>query len=209
MNVLFRIGLTVGLWLATCTSQYTCSAAQLVVEPSIVESRYCLDDTGALSLKLRVSFTYHNYSGSPIVLPLFEQIAQYTLFRDDESLFRNRPEGQERFRVRRIFDETKLNASRPSSGLFQILGGGEERYRIHQVVIFLRPPRRPGTSLLGSDHFLQVELNHWFGSRRAGETLQRTWRNFGLLWIDNIITPPVKLHIQKDPHPQPCPIRID
>lgn len=209
MNALLRIGLAIGLWLSTSSSQYTCSAAQLMVEPSIVEGRYCLDDTGALSLKLSVRFTYHNSSDSPIVLPLFEQIAQYTLFRDDESLSRNRPEGQEKYRVRRLFDETKLNTSRPSSGLFQILGSGEKRERIHKVVIFLRPPRRPGISLLGSDHLLQVELNHWFGNRRVGETLQRTWRNFGLLWIDTIIAPPVKLHIEKDPQPQRCPLRID
>lgn len=93
--------------------------------------------------------------------------------------------------------------------LFDLVQPGEFQTRIHEVFIMLWPSRDPGHSLLGADHYLQVVLNPWFGTRETGQKLRQDWRRFGLLWIDNITAEPVKIHIDKHPVPDRCQDRID
>lgn len=202
-------GLGVGLWLSMFCPQCMCLARELTLQPSIMEQRYCINEIGVLSLRVKVRFIYHNSGDRAIVLPQFGQIAQYALFRDEESMSRNQPEGQEQYRPLRFFDEKRLDSRQPNPKLFDILAIGEDRERIHEVSIVLHPQRRRDISLLGMDPYLQIEINHWFGSRKAGMALQRTWRNFGVLWIDNLVAPPIKLHIDKNPQPQRCRGSID
>lgn len=186
-----------------------CQGGTLIVEPELIESMYCGDDSGNISLRATLRFTYRNTSQQSILLPRFAQVLQYGLFADEESILANRPERQERYHVRRLFDISKLDRGRPDQQLFDSIPPGASKARVLEIFIFLRHPRRGGATLLGKDEYLRVEINQWFESKQRGEDLREQWREFGLLWIDNVVSTPLRLHIEKDPVPHRCPIRID
>ena len=194
----------------TCGSHlFAYQGGTLTVEPELIESRYCGEDSGNLTLLVSVKFRYRNISQNTILLPLFFQFAQYGLFTDEQSLSANRPDRVERVRVRRLFDIAKLDGTKPDQKLFDSMAPGSSRSRILEIPIFLRSPGRSRLPLLGSDVYLRVEINQWFENRKAGEDLRRRWREFGFLWIDNVWSEPLRLHIERDPVPQRCSVRID
>ena len=209
MEDILHTGLAVAIFLVFGSPMAVCHSDELTIKTELIEGKYCAEQPGNLSFRANVRFTYHNIGQHSILLALFDQVAEYSLFPDKESLLANRAEGQERFRLRRLFDATKLDQTRPHEGLFRLIEPGGLQTRIHEILIVLRPPRRPGISLLGADHYLRIEINHWFETRENGEKLQHRWRDFGLLWIDNVISQPLKIHIEKDPVPQRCQDRVD
>jgi hypothetical protein len=209
MGRLFRNAGWVALLLLVEAHPATGQGGTLVVEPELIETRYCGDDSGTLVLRATVRFSYRNRSQVSILLPRFAQISQYSLFADEESLLANRPEHQERYRVRRLFDISRLDRNKPDQHLFDFMEPGASRARVLEIVIFLRHPNRTGVALLGKDEYLRVEINQWFGSLETGEDLRQRWRDVGALWIENVVSTPLRLHIEEDPVPRRCPVRID
>ena len=203
------IGIAVAVSLMFGTPSADCQISGLTVAPELIEARYCANRSGALELRAEVQFTYQNTSKGVIILPLFAQVVEYSLFADKEALMANRSDGQWRSEVRRLFDERKLNQSRPGEDLFHLLAPGDSQSLRLSIFVPLLPPSRRGIKLLGTDQYLRVEINQWFGNRRLGEDLQRRWRDVGLLWIDNVMAEPLKLHIEEDPPRRACPVRVD
>lgn len=189
-------------------SNGVCQSGGLAVQTELAGSKYCIDQAGTLDLRVSVRFTYHNHGQHAVLLPQFDQVAESSLFPDEASALANRPENQEKYRLTHFFDPAKLAHSRRPI-LFDIVEVGRVQVRIHEIRIRLRPPRRPGVSLLGGDHYLRIEINHWPEKRHLGEDLVRRWREFGVLLIDNIVTPMIKLHIERDPTGERCQDRID
>lgn len=186
-----------------------CRSGSLMVVPELVESRYCGNSPGILFLWAKVRFTYRNIGEETVILPRFAQPLKYSLYGDVHSLLANRPEREERFSLRRLFDLTKLDQSKPDENLFDSIEPGASRARILVFVIVLRHPGRSEASLLGKDQYLRAEINQWFGRREKGEELRRRWREFGSLWIDNVVSEPLKLQIEENPVLQSCPVRVE
>ena len=107
----------------------------LVVASSIRESRYCLGPDGGISLKLRVDFTYRNVGALPIVLPRFSRLSGYTLFRNTEDLMAHRVTDRLSLRLRDIFHTLKIDPSRPSPMLFEVIPPGGSAGRADEVSI--------------------------------------------------------------------------
>lgn len=178
----------------------------LTVEPELVEGRYCLGNRGSVIFRATVKFTYHNTSQNRILVPRFYQVAGFTVFRDEESLGANRPDTQSRYVMDRQLDVMNLDQAAPDDRLFDVLEPAASNARILEIFLAVRP--RPEVPL-GADHFVRVEISHWSKNFKAAENLRRRWRKFGVLWIDNVVSQPLKLHIEKDFVPQRCQDRID
>ena len=181
----------------------------LTTETKLLESSYCLDPNNSIDLRQRIQFEFHNVGGQPILLPWVGQVAQFKLFPNEAALAANRLEGQEVYVLHHPIEMSELDPAKPTRLLFDTIEPGGIRVRNYDIFIHLKPSRRPALSLLGRDHLLQVELNFWSQDRRTGETKRRMFQQVGLLWIDNIVSPPLKLHVEKDPLPKHCLDRID
>jgi hypothetical protein len=87
----------------------------LQLTSSIVESQYCLEANGAIGLKLMVQFTYHNVSGTTVVLPRFSRLAGYAIFRSESDLEAGRAVSRVSFDLAEIFHATMMDPAKPPS----------------------------------------------------------------------------------------------
>jgi hypothetical protein len=96
------------------------------------------------------------------------------------------------------------------SGFFDTIApGGTLDNRPLESIIFLRyDPDR--TQYMPDGYFLlRVVIDHWADPRARGERLRRKWKSQGLLWIEPIEAPAVKIRIDGKVKPGRCVGRVD
>lgn len=196
------------LWIALLMAVSAEGADRLVVTSSVVDSRYCLGPSGAISLKLRVGFTYRNVGDAPVVLPRFSTLSGYTLFRDDADLKAQRAMVRISFRLPEIFHTLMVDPSKPSPQLFESIPPGGTAGRIGEVSIPLRIPGKDGSALLGTSPLIQFTLDNWPRHKHITES-RHVWEPLGVLWASRDTPPPVHLNIERSPLATACLPRVD
>jgi len=184
------------------------AAASLTVEPVISTATYCPVTDGHIALRLRLILHYQNDSESNIVLPMFSVPSGYELFKGEAVFDLNRKERSVSLNRDDVLDTTKLDISKPDPKLFWTLRPGET---VSAYVVLWIPVEGngTGTSLLGQDHYLRVRMNPWAANRTAGEELRKLWQSYGLLWLDEVQSQPLRLHIEHQPRVDGCRSYID
>ncbi len=180
----------------------------LTVEPRVADMKYCIESSGVVTIHLTLRLRYRNNGEVPIILPCFRYCSGYALFRDQDSMARNQPENRASRDKRRMGDATKLNQSKPDSGFFDTIAPGAtlDNWPAENV-IFVRSAPNSGQIVPDGDYLLRVVVNHWADRRATGERLRRRWKALGLLWIEPIEAPAVKIHIDGGAKPGRCGYR--
>ena len=186
------------------------SGQSLVINPVLVESRYCLEPQGAVTLRLRLRLTYHNDGSQPLLLPRFYSPSRLTLVRVEDA----GPNAAARVELplpkRRMLDTTTLEQLRPNPELFDVIPpGGTFDERVTDVPIVARAGTSSREPLAVRDYLLRVVVDHWPDRRESGERLRDAWRGYGLLWIDPVETSSVKVRVNEAAEAAPCKGRVD
>ncbi len=111
-------------------------------------------------------------------------------------------------KTRQMLDVTRLDRTKPSPSLFDSLdpnGAPLERLQDLRIVV----PANSLRELLGSGVRVRVEINYWPGDREIGLDLRRAWQSRGFPWLDNVISSPAKLDLQRNPNWELCKDRVD
>jgi hypothetical protein len=185
------------------------AVAGLTAEPVIRGATYCQVTDGHISLRLRFILHYRNTSESNIVLPMFSVSSGYELFKGEGPFDLNRKEQSSSLRRDDVLDATKLDPSKPDPKLFWILRPGETASAYDELWIPVEPAKESGSTLLGKDYYLRVRMNTWPAKRTAGEKLRRLWQSYGLLWLNEVQSQPLKLHIDHNPRADSCRSYVD
>ena len=184
-------------------------AVILAIEPSVLDSKYCLEAHGAVTLRLRMRLRYHNNGTRPVLTPRFYGLLGYKLFRDQDSVARNRPEGQVKFRKQQMLDTAQLDRSKPDPRFFEIVAPGASFAGNSAEVLLLVRSGSGRRSLPDGDRFLRLTIDHWPDRRAPGERLRRSWAALGLLWLDPVESSAGKINVDLKSEPRPCGGHID
>ena len=171
----------------------------LMLEPVISGAKYCQETGGTIALRLRFILHYQNTTQTAIVLPMFAFLSRYELFSDEAALKLNRSESSMSFHRDNVLDAAKLDFSTPDPKLFRILRPGETASSYGLLSIVVQPVHGDGPSLLGRDHYLRVHMNPWPAERKTGEKLRTLWQRYGVLWMAEVASLPLKLHVEDRP----------
>jgi hypothetical protein len=180
------------------------AATGVKLEPVISGARYCQTSDGHIVLRLRFILHYQNTSESTIVVPMFSVPFGYELFKGDAAFDPNRKERSFSLHRDDVLDATKLDPSKPDAKLFWTLRPGETASAYQGLWIPVEPARR-----VGRDHFLRVRMNPWPAERTTGEKLRGLWKSYGLLWLNEIESVPLKFHVEHGPRTDGCRSYVD
>jgi hypothetical protein len=182
--------------------------SDLVIKLDLVESHYCLESDGGISLRAMLRLTYENTGLQGVILVRPTRVAGYKLLPLAKSEDTTEPV-EVRFPKERVFDGRKLTAPRPNPKLFETLEPGRTLRREQDVLIFVADPAPSGRSLLGKEYSLEVEVDHWPDNPSSGERLRALWKDQGVLWMEALTSRPIELRIPKDPAAKRCVGRVD
>jgi hypothetical protein len=204
--------MVLSIWFLMAMSQFGTASvpvAGLTVEPVISGATYCQVTDGHITLRLRFILRYQNTQGSNIVLLMFSVPSGYELFKGEAAFDLNRKEQSFSLHKDDALDATKLDPSKPDPKLFWTLRPGETASAYEELWIPLEAAKGVDSSLLGKDHYLRVRMNPWPAERTAGEKLRTVWQSYGLLWLNEVQSQPLKLHVEHGPRADACRSYVD
>ena len=184
------------------------AASDPLLEPIIQKAEYCQGKAGSITLRLQFELRSRSATQTPLILPLFAQVSGYELFRDEAAVRRNRVESSS-FHLEVARDAAKLKSSTPDPKFFRTVPAGETASWDGLVEIPVAPTRRNKPSLLGTDRYLRVHMNPWPAPRQQGKMLSELWRSQGVLWTAEVISLPIRIHIEREPKASACWMQID
>jgi hypothetical protein len=179
----------------------------LTFEAIITKTKYCQAGAGPIMLDLIFQLRSRTATPIPLVLPLFAQVSGYELFRDEAAARLNSAESKYSFHLQNVLDASKLDPSEPNPKLFRTLVAGQTAVWYGRVSIPISRARNTA-SLLGEDRYLRLHINPWPAKRRTGEKLRDLWQSRGLLWITEVVSLPIQIHIEREPEPSACWMQI-
>lgn len=192
-----------------CRTSAVRAADNLVITTQTVASQYCLEERGAISLRVSLRIMYNNAGAAPVLLPFFTRVAGYVLSSDGANPS-SRQERSVMFQNPPTFDSSKLlDASKPDPKLFQTIAPGASAERVLEVPIIVRSPQSHASALLGKVYSLRAKIENWPDSRDNAVSFRRLWEPYGVLWADPDVTAPVELRIEGNPVASRCGGRID
>jgi hypothetical protein len=78
-----------------------------------------------------------------------------------------------------------------------------------EITVSLPVTCAPGGQVKGvvgaGEHLLRVTVGTWYESRKLGEALRERWKRKGLLWIDNVVSEPVRFSTETSGAVVRCP----
>jgi hypothetical protein len=177
-------------------------ADNLTLQLSILDTKYCSEPGGGLTLRATVEAKYQNLGGETILLPQIGEVRNYSFYAD-HGTGPGEYESGEQFSRRDRFSRYDPNESIPNPSLFRPIQPGTVVRPANYLVIIIFSAKNRG-ALLGKDHYLTVAIDHWTPSRRTGEKLRDRWKPYGLLWIDPMTSLPIKISIPTAPDAEHC-----
>jgi hypothetical protein len=181
----------------------------LTLEPLVSEAKYCREPEGGTTLRLKMVLHYQNNSLGPIVLPMFTVLSGYELFSDEEALKLDRKESSVSLRSKKVLDAMKIDSAGPDQRLFWILRPGESASSYASVSIVVQPAHGSRGQLLGKDRYVRLRMNPWPADQRTGEKLRNIWQREGVLWMREVLSLPLKVHVDYQPRADSCPGKVD
>jgi hypothetical protein len=112
------------------------------------------------------------------------------------------------FHLADIFRTLKLDLSKPSSLLFELIPPRGKAIRTDEVSIPLGVPTDDKPGMFGTSPLFQFTLDNWPGHEHI-ESSRNVWQPLGTLWASQDTAPVVQLHIEKSPVATACLPRVD
>lgn len=191
-----------GIWLFAFLTSYPVVCAATPVDESalqltaeIIKQRYCEGNSKLDNIVLELRLRYRNLGSRPIIL-----------YKDSGDVYQMKissnfaDAGNERYEVTssRAWHpdghEWQLSESSLNSR-FVILpprGTYETKTRARVSATREGVQRRIRGSVGGGEHYLQITIPTWQGSRESGDSLRKKWSGRGLLWTKAVTSSPIK-----------------
>jgi hypothetical protein len=202
-----RAGL-ITCWSALFASMALGALDGMYVNSTVTSARYCSGPKGAITLRLKVAFTYRNTGDTAVALPRFSRLSGYSIFRNEDDLRANRAVVRTSFQLRDIFETLKADTANPSALLFESVLPGEVTGRVDEVSIPLSGSKEGEASLFGTAPLIKFTLDNWPGHQHI-QAVRHVWARLGSLWASEDTTPAVRLNIEATPSTEPCVPRVD
>lgn len=206
----------VSRWLAVCAwvlplilvRGAECGEA-VSLEAQSSSTAYCFEGDKRLSLRLHIEIEYGNHGSVPLLIPVFTRVFSYRLVSAVRKLDRHQSERPVRLpKPRRI--ELPVAPSLPDPQFVRVLPPGGTLRRAIVVRILLANSSGTYIVVPGGDYYVEVELDHWPRSAKQGDRLRQLWKETGVLVTEKvIISPPIRIHIDRNPIGKPCWMQID
>ncbi len=184
------------------------AANDLSLEPELIQTKYCVEGKGVITVRATLRLRYRNTTGVPIILPLFSRLSSWQLFEKRTDIESGRPELIHTSKPDQILDTSRLDRTKPNPRLFRTIEP-HATFEIPQEVWIPLRPKGADQRRLGKDHYLRVEMNTWPDPENSGERLRQVWGAYGRLLAGRFLSEPVKIHIDHAPAAKPCPVQID
>ena len=204
------------IWLLTIVSFWLNLAPSTPAQPkvprvpleltaTIVSQSYCSINPEAASLQLTVKVRYRNLGTERLILYKGHDLFFQTRIR---SAAGNPTEPYEVWVLNsRYFDEEFEPIEQDSPGkVFLTLSPGSvyEREILVGVPLMSSKAVRGDSAIYGGEHTLQLSVSTWYKSRALGQKLRQQWQRKGLLWIDGLVSAPVRFTARRPDAMQPC-----
>ena len=176
----------------------------VVIRPTSTEAQYCISRGGHLTMHLLVDLEYENRGSEPILIPAYTNVSSYTLFRLGEAST-GKVEGRKRLGKRPMDNPESEYLSR----FYSVLPPAGKLNRRESVELVVGERLSAGEVSNETDHYIQLEIDHWPLDRKLGETLRKSRKDRGVLLISKVKTAPIKLHVGSMPDAVPCWNLID
>jgi hypothetical protein len=174
----------------------------LRVTAEVVGRRYCA--AGKLNiLQLSIRLRYQNVGGEKLILYRGKNFFYQTKIRGGAA---GKP--YEVVVLNSRYNDAQVEAvndRRPGAAFITLPPGGTyETAIVNGVGVTPGGPERVAHTIEPGEHTLQIGASTWYESRKLAEELRGRWRGEGLLWIDPVVTPPLKFDVGGDAAPPPC-----
>ena len=181
------------------------SKPPLELRALIVSQSYCAINADAASLQMTVRVLYRNQGTERIILYKGHDLFYQTRIRSVPG----NPAGPYEVWVlnSRYFDEEFEPIEQNSPGrVFQMLSPGAIIQREIMIGVPLMSSKaiRGDAAINNGEHTLQLSVSTWYKSRSLGQKLRQQWQRKGLLWIDPVVSAPVRFTAQRPDSMQPC-----
>jgi hypothetical protein len=182
----------------------TAAGQELSLNLDLIRTKYCLEPSGLVTLRLQLRMNYRNDGPQPVILFRLPPVQSFVL-RDGK----NEPgsptsESHHAFAPYRVFDGSKIGRTAPRGDAFTILAAGATYQAIPEDLIIVLKDNQDREPVLGTDQYLTVEANPWPDHRKNGEALRRVWKGSGFLWLDPVQSSALKIHIEETPQVARC-----
>ena len=157
----------------------------LELTAAIVSQSYCSINPEAASLQLTVKVRYRNLGTERLIL----------------------------YKGHDLFFQTRIRsaAGNPAGPyeiwvVFQVLSPGAIIQREIMIGVPLMSSKaiRGDAAINNGEHTLQLSVSTWYKSRSLGQKLRQQWQRKGLLWIDPVVSAPVRFTAQRPDSMPPC-----
>jgi hypothetical protein len=177
----------------------------LELTAAIVSQSYCSINPEAASLQLTVKVRYRNLGTERLILYKGHDLFFQTRIRSAAA----NPAGPYEVWVlnSRYFDEEFEPIEQDSPGkVFLTLSPGSvyEREILVGVPLMSSKAVRGDSAIYGGEHTLQLSVSTWYKSRALGQKLRQQWQRKGLLWIDGLVSAPVRFKARTPDAMQSC-----
>ena len=201
---LAMVALLVGAAIPT-PAQPKASKPPLELTATIVSQSYCSINPEAASLQLTVKVRYRNLGTERLILYKGHDLFYQTRIRS----VAGNPAGPYEVWVlnSRYFDEEFEPIEQDSPGkVFLTLAPGAiyEREIMVGVPLMSSSAVRGDSAIYGGEHTLQLNVSTWYKSRALGQKLRQQWQRKGLLWIDGLVSAPVRFTAHRPDAMAPC-----
>ena len=177
----------------------------LELTAAIVSQSYCSINPEAASLQLTVKVRYRNLGTERLILYKGHDLFFQTRIR---SAAGNSAGPYEVWVLNsRYFDEEFEPIEQNSPGrVFQVLSPGAIIQREIMIGVPLMSSKaiRGDAAINNGEHTLQLSVSTWYKSRSLGQKLRQQWQRKGLLWIDPVVSAPVRFTAQRPDSMPPC-----
>ncbi|MEK6335019.1 MAG: hypothetical protein AABM67_08730 [Acidobacteriota bacterium] len=198
------VSLLICSWTST-TAQSKPPKPPLELTAAIVSQSYCSINPEAASLLLTVKVRYRNLGTERLILYKGHDLFFQTRIRSAVG----NPAGPYEVWVlnSRYFDEEFEPIEQDSPGkVFLTLAPGSvyEREIMVGVPLMNSNAVRGDSAIYAGEHTLQLNVSTWYKSRALGQKLRQQWQRKGLLWIDGLVSAPVRFAARRPDSIPPC-----
>jgi hypothetical protein len=179
----------------------------LKVTAELVGRRFCAGEKIHI-LQLSVRLRYQNTGGQKIII-----------YRGKNFFYQSRIRGgapgkqYEAVVLNSRFNDAQtepVDSRRPGSAFATLQPGGTyETVVVIGVGVAPEGTERASNTIRPGEHTLQVIASSWYESRKLGEELRGRWQGHGLLWLDPVVSQPLKFNAGQDAEANDCRWRND
>ena len=179
-----------------CFSVFASDEPEVKLTTEIVSQRYCKGDAELDAIDLNLKLRFENIGNQKIILYRNSEEIDQLIVRE------NRGEVAGDYEISSMVTwlmsgEWKVGESDLNKTFIVLPPKGTYETQTSAARIFVS---REGIDKIAGavgngEHFLQIRVSTWYGSRELADNLRNTWKQSGYLWTNSILSLPMKFKV--------------